>query len=171
MLLIAGRLLLRFTSLYRPSAYEDLGFHDLYGNGEYGGTLTSQFLMDIVLSLAMVLLIHELVHGLLYRRLTGKNPVYRIRGIFVSVNAPPEFYFPRNQYLVIGMGPLLVFTTLGLMLIATAPRGLVQILILFTMFNAAGSAGDLYMVAHILSHPPETYFRDMGAATLIYKAR
>ncbi len=171
MILIAGRLLLQFTSLYRPSAYEDLGFHDIYGKpGEYGGTFTSQFLIDIVLSLVMVLLIHELMHGLLYWRLTGKSPDYRIIGILVSVNAPPEFYFPRNQYLIVGIAPLLLLTTIGLVLVVTAPKSVVQIIILFTMFNAAGSVGDLYMIARILSHSPETYLRDMGTDTIIYEA-
>jgi len=169
-LFTVGWILLQFTSVYRPSAYEGLGFQDLFNkaSGVYAGTFTSQFLMDIVLALVLVLFIHELVHGLFYWQFTGKCPAFGIKGIFVYVNAPSEFYFPRNRYLIVGMGPLFLLTPIGLMLIVIVPEVVVQILMLFVAFNAAGAVGDLFMIARLLSYSPKTYLQDIGTSVLIY---
>jgi hypothetical protein len=170
MLFTVGWMLLQFTSSYRPSAYEGLEFLDLFNNtsGTFAVTFTSQFLMDIVLALVLVLFIHELVHGLLYWQFTGKCPAFGIKGIFIYVKAPSEFYFPRNQYLIVGMGPLFLLTPIGLMLIVIVPEVVVQILIFFIAFNVAGAVGDLFMVTHLLSYSPKTYLQDIGTGVLIY---
>lgn len=171
-LFTVGWLLLQFTSYYRPSAYEGLGFHDFFSatSGAYAGTFTSQFLTDIVLALVLVLFTHELVHGLFYWRFISKCPAFGFKGIFVYVTAPSEFYFPRNKYLIVGMGPLILLTPIGMMLIVIVPEVVVQILILFVAFNAAGAAGDLYMVARLLPYLPNTYLQDIGTDVLIYEA-
>ena len=67
-----------------------------------------------------------------------------------------EVYLPRNQYLVVGIAPLVLLTLVGLLLVVIGPVVVVPILILFVAFNAAGAAGDLLMVARLLSYSPET---------------
>jgi hypothetical protein len=164
-----GRLVLQFTKVNRPSAYESLGFHDLYdASSGYTVTITSRFLLDMVLALVLVLFIHETVHGLLYWRFTGRSPAFGFKGIFVYVNASSEFYFPRNKYLVVGLGPILLLTPIGLTLIVVLPEALVQILIFFFTFNAAGAVGDLYMVARLLCYSNKTYLQDFGEDLIIY---
>ena len=45
----------------------------------------------------------------------------------------------------------------------------VLMLILFVTFNAAGSAGDLIMVAMLMSHPHDALMQDNGSGVDIYQ--
>ena len=82
--------------------------------------------------------------------------------------APAEFYFPRNQYLVVGIAPLVLLTLAGLLLVTIVPVVVVPILILFVAFNAAGAAGDLLMAARLLSYPPDTLMQDNDSGVIVY---
>ena len=152
LLIIVGWLFVQFTNLVRPSALEALRFHDILTATPNGHTSITIPFADVVIALVLVMLIHELVHGLFYWRFAGQRPTFGIKGLGVYVAAPSEFYFPRNQYLVVGIAPLVV----------------VPILILFVAFNAAGAAGDLLMAARLLSYPLDTLMQDNDSGVIVY---
>jgi hypothetical protein len=54
------------------------------------------------------------------------------------------------------------------LLLPIVPVVLVPILILFVAFNAAGAAGDLLMVARLLSYSPNTLMQDIGTSVVVY---
>ena len=109
-----------------------------------------------------------IVHGVFFWRFTGKCPTVGIKGLYVYVTAPSEVYFPRNQYLVVGIAPLVLLTLVGLLLVIIVPVVVVPILILFIAFNAAGAAGDLQMAAWLLSYSPDTLMQDNGSNVIVY---
>ena len=171
LLIAVGWLLVQFTNLVRPTALESLRYGDiltLTPDGDTSITIPFQLIADAVIALVLVMLIHELVHGMFYWRFTGKCPTFGIKGLCVYVAAPSEVYFPRNQYLVVGIAPLVLLTLVGLLLVIIVPVVVVPILILFVAFNAAGAAGDLLMAARLLSYSPDTLMQDNGSGVIVY---
>jgi len=159
LLIIIGWLLVQFTHLLRPTALEGIGFRDILTTTPDGNTSISlpfQLIVDAMIAAALMMLIHELVHGVFFWRFTGRRPTFGIKGLYVYAAAPSDIYFPRNQYLAVGIAPFVLLTLVGLTLMLIVPVVIVPILILFIAFNAAGAAGDLIMFAWLLSYPPDT---------------
>ena len=105
--------------------------------------------------LAFVVVPHELVHGLVMRRY-GAAPTYGV-GVSAFVlpyayaeSSEPEPTYTRNQLLVIALAPFVVITAVGLVLLVVVQSPL---LILPIAANAAGSVGDCWLAAVLLSHP------------------
>jgi hypothetical protein len=168
LLLAVGWLLVQFTNFVRPTALEALRLRDIPMTTPDGGTSVTIPIVDGVVALVLVMLIHELVHGMFYWRFAGRRPTLGIKGLGVYVAAPTEVYFPRNQYLVVGIAPLVLLTLAGLLLVIIVPVAVVRILTLFVALNAAGAAGDLLMVARLLSYSPDTLMQDSGSAVIVY---
>ena len=168
LLITVGWLFVQFTNLVRPTELEALRFHDILTTTPNGHTSITIPFQDIVITLVLVMLIHELVHGVFFWRFTGKCPTLGIKRLGVYVAAPAEFYFPRNQYLIVGIAPLVLLTLVGLLLGIIVPVVVVPILILFVAFNAAGAAGDLLMVARLLSYSPDTLMQDNDSGVIVY---
>jgi hypothetical protein len=171
LLIAVGWLFVQFTDLVRPTALDTSGFRDILTLSNDGGgtfTIPYQLVIDWVVALVLVLLTHELVHGLFCWWFAGQRPTLGIKGLGVYVAAPAEVHFPRNQYLVVGIAPLLLLTLAGLLLVTIVPVVVVPILTLFVAFNAAGAGGDLLMVARLLSHSPDTLMQDDRSGVIVY---
>jgi len=171
LLITVGWLLVQLTSLFRPTALEGLRFRDIQTITPDGGTsitIPFQLIVDFIVAFVLVMPIHELVHGVFFWQYAGKRPTFGIKGLFVYVAAPSEVYFPRNQYLVVGIAPLVLLTLVGLLLMVIVPVVVVPILMLFIAFNAAGAAGDLQMAAWLLSYSPDTLMQDNGSGVIVY---
>jgi hypothetical protein len=171
LLLATGWLLVQFTNLVRPTALDGLRLRDLQTVTPDGGQSTvipCQFIVDGIIAFAMAMLVHELVHGLFFWRFTGKRPTVGIKGVFVYVAVPSDVYLPRNQYLLVGLAPLVMLTLVGLVLLAIAPGVVAPIVILFVAMNAAGAAGDLTMIVRLLAYPSHTLMQDADTGVVVY---
>ena len=171
LLLAVGCLLVQYTNLFRPEALDGLRARDILTttpNGDTSITIPFELTVDVVIASALVMLIHELVHGVFFWRFSGKRPTVGLKGIFVYVAAPSEVYFPRDAYLIVGMAPLVLLTLVGLLLALVVPAVIVRILMLFVALNAAGAAGDLQMVVRLLSYSPDTLMQDIGTSVAVY---
>jgi len=171
LLLAVGWLLLQFTEYFRPTALEGTPLHDILTttpDGNTSVTLPFPLILGSVAAFLLVMLTHELVHGLFYWRFAGQRPSFGIKGPYVYVAAPPDVYFPRNQYLIVGVAPFLLLTPLGWLLITIAPLVALPTLIFFVAFNAAGAAGDLLMSAYLLSYSSDTLMQDRGTSVIVY---
>lgn len=171
LLLTVGWLLVQFINFLRPTALEGLGLRDIPTITPYGATritIPFQLIVDAIIACILVMITHELVHGVFFWQYTGKRPTFGIKGLYVYVVAPAEVYFPRNQYLVVGIAPLVLLTLVGLLLLMMVPLVVVPIFMLFIAFNAAGAAGDLLMVAWLLSYSPDTLMQDADTGVIVY---
>ena len=171
LLIAVGWLLVQFTHVLRPTALEGTRFRDILTITPDGNTsivLPFQLMVDTIVAFVLVMLIHELVHGVFYWWFAGQRPTFGITWLGVYVEAPSEVYFPRNQYLIVGIAPLVLLTLVGLLLMVIVPVVVVPILILFIAFNAAGAAGDLIMAVCLLSYSPDTLMQDSDTGVTIY---
>jgi hypothetical protein len=109
-------------------------------------------------------LAHEAVHGLV-ARLLGARPRYGLgQGFAYTTFEKPV---SRDEYLAIGLAPLVVLSGLGLGLLRGAPELAGQTLTLL-VGNASGAAGDLWVAWRVLSLPREARVRDLADGFAVY---
>lgn len=121
-----------------------------------------------LLTLLVTVLLHEICHGLLFWLYTRTRPRIGFNLLYAYA-AAPGWYFPKWQYVQIGLAPLLLLTAVGLLWTATAEFGTVPMLVLALAINAAGSIGDLVAVFWLLSQPDKVLVQDEGAEIVLYR--
>ena len=112
--------------------------------------------------------IHELVHGLFFWLFSKSRPQFGI-GPGYAYAAAPDWFFPKGQYLIIGMAPLVVLTVIGLIAIAFAPLGWLPAIFLVIVFNAGGAIGDIYVCLRIGLEAPNIWVKDTGDGFEVYR--
>ena len=161
-------MLVKFTRFLRPTALEGIRLRKILTITPDGKPFIVLPIVDTIVALVLVVLIHELVHGLIFWWFSGQRPTFGVKGLYVYAAASPDVYFPRNQYLIVGIAPIVLLTLVGLLLMLIVPVVAVPILSLFIAFNAAGAAGDLVMAVRLLSYSPETLMQDCDTGVVIY---
>lgn len=116
----------------------------------------------------LTLIIHEAVHGLFFWLFTKNRPNYGFKGIYAYASAP-DYYIPRNQFIIIGLAPLMCISLIGLALLPFVPLAVVWTLVFILTINATGAVGDLYIVGVLLTSPPSTLIRDFGDGMTFYR--
>ena len=116
---------------------------------------------------ALMLLLHEGVHGVCFRLYTGEWGTFAFKGLYAYA-AAPNWYLPRNQHLVTALAPYLGLSIVGIVLIPIVPVVMLPDLLLFLVLNAAGATGDLAAVVWLLTKPPDALVRDYGDGVAIY---
>ncbi len=123
----------------------------------------------LVLTVIMVLL-HEAAHGVFFWLFTRCMPKFAFRG-FYAYAAAPNWYLPRNAYLVTAIAPLILISLLGIFLLAIVPPGWFMPIMLVLVMNASGAVGDLWVMGMLLKSPPDALANDQGDKITIYSPR
>ena len=143
---------------------------------DYSTTLTLLItdLGDVIRVIAVVLavtvvmvVVHEGLHGLVFWLITHRRPTFGFRGSYAFA-AAPDWYIPRQPYLLVCLAPFVLITLIGLGLMAVAPEGFVPPLLLLISMNAAGAVGDLTVAAWLLLKPVSTLVQDYGDGVSLY---
>jgi hypothetical protein len=123
-------------------------------------TLTPGAAVACVGAVVAVTVAHELVHGLVYRWY-GYRVSYGVAPQLGAFYAATFHQFQRRDHNVVaGIAPLVVLDTLLLPLLF-APVPLVALAAFVALlFNTAGAAGDLYLVAALLRTPSGSLMYD-----------
>jgi hypothetical protein len=165
-LLLFGWLALSFSSAVRA----DIGYATLvtFAWLQRAGLLVA-ILIVVAIEFVMVLL-HEAVHGAFFWIFTHQRPVFGLKLPYAAYAAAPDWFLPRNQHLAVGLGPFVLITVAGMMLLPIIPASAVLALLLIVVSNAAGAAGDFVMIVWLLRHPSESLVRDTGSAVSVYRS-
>ena len=75
--------------------------------------------------------------------------------------------FRRNAYVVVGLAPLVVITVSGIVLTLLAP-GLAAYVLLGTVGNVSGAAGDVWAVFRILRQPAHVLIEDIESGYRVW---
>lgn len=172
LLLIVGWLLMLFIDALRPNALNWMRLRDVLSSTSSGFSVAipPALFQNVALALIAVMIVHELVHGLFYRLFSGRRPRFGFQGLFPYTAAPSGVYFPRRQFLVVGLSPLVLLTAVGLLLMVIAPVSLVPFLLFFVAFNASGAAGDLIMVSQLLTFSSDTVMEDNDSGVILARS-
>lgn len=115
----------------------------------------------------LVVILHEAAHGLFFWLFTRERPTFGV-GLLYAYAAAPGWYLPRNQFIIIGLAPLVLLSAIGLIGLPWLPFPWVPPLLVGLIINAAGAAGDLYVVARLLRQPRAALVRDEGATMVLF---
>ncbi|WP_256300298.1 DUF3267 domain-containing protein [Haloarchaeobius salinus] len=124
----------------------------------------AQFGTVFVVALVGTVVLHELVHGL----------VFRLLGFDVSFGVAPrlgafytaifEQFQTRRQLAIAVLAPLVVLTPIGVLLLLV-PGPHVPFVWFGLVLNTGGAVGDLFVVWRLRRLPPGTLFYDVDAYT------
>src|SRR6266699_209791 len=79
---------------------------------------------SVVITLCVVLILHELTHGLFFWLFTKSRPAFGFKGWYAYA-AAPGWYLPRAQFLVVVGAPLTLLSLLGEALLLLVPWAVV----------------------------------------------
>lgn len=161
LLLLGGWLLLWLLEVLRPDIISD-------GTVSIGGLHVVLMLLLLIGLLGLMIIIHEAIHGAFFWLYTRSRPYFGFKGMYAYA-AAPEWYIPRNQYLVVGIMPFVLITLVGLLLLPVAPAWLLLPVLFVVLMNASGAAGDVLIVGWLLLLPAHTLINDLGDAITLYR--
>jgi hypothetical protein len=127
-------------------------------------------MLGMAAAYAGVLGLHELIHGAFFWIFTGARPIFGLR-LAYAYAAAPDWYIPRNAFLMIGLAPLVLISLGGAALLPAMPPSLLPIWWLALTANASGAVGDLYIVGWLLSKSAHLYINDCGDRMSVYAPR
>ena len=134
---------------------------------DFSGAQLLSAVIVVLLLTGLMLVLHEAIHGLGFWLATGARPTFGI-GRGYAYAAAPEWYLPRSRYLWIGLAPLLVISSLAVLVIAFGPPVLIGPALLLAVMNASGAVGDLWVVYLLLRQPPGALVCDRGDEVRFY---
>ncbi|MBV0924800.1 DUF3267 domain-containing protein [Halomicroarcula limicola] len=117
-------------------------------------------LLASVGAVGLVTILHELVHGLVYRYFdyTVSYGVAPQLGAFYA--AAFHQYQARNHNIVVGIAPLVVLTLIFCPLLFVPQPVVAVAACIALVFNTAGAAGDVYLVTRLLRLPAGSLLYD-----------
>ncbi|MBN2501314.1 MAG: DUF3267 domain-containing protein [Anaerolineales bacterium] len=148
---IAGWVFIRLSIWLRP-AYWQGGEILALGLGE---------LIGVLIAIVLMLVIHEAIHGIFFWIFTKERPRFGFHGLYAYA-AAPDWYLPRNKYLVVGLAPLVLISVVGVLVMPITPLVAFPALFTLLVLNAAGAIGDIYVTLRLLFGPEDVFVNDHG---------
>ncbi len=109
----------------------------------------------------LILPIHELIHAAVFT-LWGGKPYFGTKLPYALYCGARQQLFRRNQYLVVGLAPLVLITLAGIIFTLVSPA-LASYTIFATVGNISGAAGDLWVAWRLLRLPRSILVEDTEA--------
>jgi hypothetical protein len=125
------------------------------------------FLLEMIACTAIVLLVHELVHGAFFWIYSRSRPIFGLR-LGYAYAAAPGWFFPPRQYLVIALAPLVLISILGMLLVAALPAEPLAVLLFGLVVNASGAVGDIWIAYKVVRERRPIVIEDLGDGMNFY---
>ncbi len=134
-----------------------------FQNGFWGlvSTFSGWGLIVILVAVILMLVVHELIHGLFFWLFTRERPKFALRSGYAFA-AAPEWYLPKAQYIIVGLSPLIVISVVCIVIASFVPASIAPYPLFIATFNAAGALGDMLVVAWVSKQTGSVLVRDLG---------
>jgi putative zincin peptidase len=152
LMLVAGSV---FFAVLNISAYL---LQTRVANGRITGWGLISWIVINIVGYLLILPLHELLHGAAFAFWGGK-PYYGAKLPFALYCSAKNQLFRRNQYIVMGLVPLVVITLAGIIFTVLSPA-LASYSIFATAGNFSGAAGDVWTVMRLLRQPGHALVED-----------
>ena len=120
-----------------------------------------------LLAYILILPIHEALHAVTFL-LWGGRPYFGAKLPFALYCGAKEQLFRRDQYLVVGLAPLVVISLIGIVVTLFAPV-LASYVLLATIGNASGAAGDFWTVVRLWRQPARVLVEDTAVGYIVWE--
>jgi hypothetical protein len=144
--------LIIFLRPFNPFQNGFLGFFNAFSLWE---------LLAFLLSIIIMLILHELVHGIFFLLFTRERPKFALKTGY-AFTAAPEWYLPSLQYIIVGLSPFVIISFTCIFLAWFIDSTLIPYLLIIAIFNAAGALGDMIVVGWIIKQPKNILVKDEG---------
>jgi len=132
-------------------------------------TVFPLFLIWIIFAVTgITIILHELAHGVLFWFSTRERPKFGC-SLLYAYAAAPGWYLKTNIYWLIGLGPLIFLSLLGILLLPFVPLSWLGYLLFAIFLNATGAVGDLYIVFRLAFEPIGTLAQDEGTGFRVFR--
>lgn len=131
------------------------------GTTNVSGSISAGPIMILIGLVISIFLIHELIHGFFFWLFSSSRPVFALRPLYAYAGAP-GWYFPKRQYAIITLGPLVIIGTVGLLLMLLAPVSWLLTIAFLVAMNTGGAIGDIFVFFRLLKSSPTTFANDTG---------
>jgi hypothetical protein len=125
-------------------------------------------LLLLLAVMALAIVLHELAHGLFFWLFARHRPEFGI-GPGYAFAAMPDWYYPRGQYLVIALAPLVLLTLVGLTASVFAPQPWLNWLLVGMLINSGGAIGDMYIGWRVAREERSVLIKDSGDGFQLYR--
>jgi hypothetical protein len=124
-------------------------------------------IIALPISILLMLVFHEMVHGIFFWIFTHERPKFAFKGIYAYA-AAPGWFLPRDQYVVVGLSPLIVISLLSIFLSPIVSQNIIPYLFFIAIFNAAGALGDMVVVYWVIRQANTPLIQDQGDKFLAF---
>ncbi|MBI5298399.1 MAG: DUF3267 domain-containing protein [Chloroflexi bacterium] len=131
-------------------------------------TITILKVFSAIGLVVLVLIIHEIIHGLFFWIFSRGMPVFALRPLYAYAGAP-TWFFPKLQYAVTALGPLVIIGAVGLLLLLLAPISWIPMIALLVALNTGGAVGDLFVFIRLLKCSPTSFANDTGEVVTFFE--
>jgi hypothetical protein len=157
-LFLFGFLFLLWTIWVRPNLAQTL---------HAGVVIMLPDLLFLLLGVVLSIVLHELVHGAFFWFFSRSRPRFGFRGGYAYA-AAPGWFFPRRQYLVIGLAPFIILSVVGMIVVIFVPLKMLAVTLAAMIANASGSVGDLWIVFKVIRERRNIVIEDLGDGMNFY---
>lgn len=117
--------------------------------------------------LAVMVVVHELIHGVFFYLFSREKPHFGFRGSYAFASAP-NWYFARRAYTLVALAPVVLLSLPGLAALLLGPGAWLLGASLYLSINVGSSVGDLAVVAWMYFLRRDVYARDEGDAVTLF---
>jgi hypothetical protein len=149
-------LLSGFTALVRPDITN------------FSETITIGKMLGALGLTVIVLIIHEMIHGLFFWIFSRGMPVFALRPLYAYAGAP-TWFFPKRQYAITALGPLVIIGAVGLLLLLLAPISWIPMIAFLVALNTGGAIGDVFVFFRLLKCLPTSLANDTGEVVTFFE--
>ena len=157
-LLNIGALIVFALSFYLLSAFTAWVRPDII---IFSSTITVTNILGALGLTVLILLLHEGIHGLFFWIFSRSRPVFGLRPLYAYAGAP-SWFFPKRQFTITALGPLVIIGAAGLLLLLLAPISWVFMIMFLAALNTGGAVGDIFVFFRLLPRPATSFANDTG---------
>ena len=131
-------------------------------------TITLTNMLSALVLTVLILPLHEGIHGLFFWIFSRSRPVFGLRPLYAYAGAP-TWFFPRHQFAITTLGPLVVIGAAGLLLLLLAPISWIFMIVLLVALNTSGASGDVFVFIRLLTSSPTSFTNDTGEVVTFFE--
>ncbi len=120
----------------------------------------------LLVGMVLYIILHELVHGIFMKALSGVKPRYGFTVIYAYAGS--DAYFNKKSYILIALAPVVIWGAVLGVLNALVPTSWFWVVYLIQMVNLSGAGGDIYVTFKFSRLPRDILVRDTGVAMTVF---
>jgi hypothetical protein len=138
------------------------------GTTNISGSISAGAMILLIGLTVFILIVHELIHGFFFWIFSRSKPVFALRPLYAYAGAP-DWYFPKRQYAITALGPLVIIGVLGLLLMLLAPVSWLLTIAFLVALNTSGAIGDIFVFIRLLKCSPTSFANDTGDVVTFFE--